>query len=95
MKSLTAIESKESPQKIIIDLIQRVLENRLDITPNKDFIRDVAHYALEKIQVERFITESMIINKTSMNLHDDYKLGRIIELLAIVNRAIDVISVRL
>ena len=94
MRSLTATESTESPQKIIVDLIQRVLENRLDITPNKDFIRDVAHYTLEKSQVKRFIAESMIVNQTSIDLHEDYKLGRIIELLAIVNRAIDVISVR-
>jgi hypothetical protein len=94
MKSLTAIDSKESPQKIIVDLIQRVLENRLDITPNKDFIHDVAHYTLEKTQVERFITESIVINQTSLNLHEDYKLKRIIELLAVVNRAIDVVSVQ-
>ena len=94
MKSPTTIDSKQNPQKIIIDLIQHVLENRSDITPNKDFIHDVAHYTLEKTQVERFITESMIINQTSINLHEDYKLRRIIELLAIVNRAIDVISVQ-
>ena len=94
MKPLTATDSKESPQQIIIDLIHRVLENRLDVTPNKNFIRDVAHYTLKKTQMERYIAESMIINQTSINLHEDYKLGRIIELLAIVNRAIDVISVQ-
>jgi hypothetical protein len=94
MNHLTVSDSVESPQSIIIDLVTRVLENRLDIKPNKSFIHDVASYTLEKSHAEKYIAESMIINKTSIDLREDYRLVRIIELLAIVNRAIDVISVQ-
>jgi hypothetical protein len=92
MKHVNLMNLERGSKSIIIDLIKKVLENRYDIKPNEDFVHDVVDYTIEKTQVTRLITEHMILNKTVTDLHEDYRLGKIIELLAIVNRAIDVVS---
>jgi len=79
---------------IIVDLIKRVLENRYDIQPNEEFILNVADYTIERTQLTRLISENMILKNSSTDIREDYKLRKIIELLAIVNRAIDVVSLR-
>ena len=89
---LTAPE--HGSKTIIINIIKQVLENRFDIKPNKEFILDVADYTIERTQVTRLIAENMIIRKASPDVREDYRLGKIIELLAIVNRAIDIVSYR-
>jgi len=38
--------------------------------------------------------ENNILQKTTAEIHEEYKLSRIIEFLAIVNRAIEVVSHR-
>lgn len=79
---------------IIVDLIKRVLENRYDIQPNEKFILNVADYTIERTQFTKLISENMILKNSSADIREDYKLRKIIELLAIVNRAIDVVSLR-
>ncbi|HUT65736.1 MAG TPA: hypothetical protein VMZ05_06255 [Spirochaetota bacterium] len=90
--NLTALET--GSKMIIVDLIKRVLENRYDIQPNEEFILNVADYTIERTQLTRLISENMILKNSSTDIREDYKLRKIIELLAIVNRAIDVVSLR-
>ena len=90
--NLTALET--GSKMIIVDLIKRVLENRYDIQPNEEFILNVADYTIERTQLTRLISENMILKNSSADIREDYKLRKIIELLAIVNRAIDVVSLR-
>jgi len=90
--NLTALET--GSKIIIVDLIKRVLENRYDIQPNEEFILDVADYTIERTQLTRLISENIIVKNSSTNIREDYRLRKIIELLAIVNRAIDVVSLR-
>jgi len=85
---------EQGSKSIIIALTKRILENRYDIKPNEAFVHDVVDYTIERTQVTSLITENMILKEKLTNLHEDYELGRIIELLAIINRAIDVISLR-
>ena len=84
---------EKSSGPIIVDLIRKVLENRLDVVSSEDFVLDVAHYTIEKTRIMRLISESNNLQQTN-DIHEEYKLGRIIEFLAIVNQAIDVVSHR-
>ncbi len=90
--NLTAIET--GSKIIIVDLIRKVLENRYDIQPNEEFILNVADYTIERTQLTRLISENIIVKNSSTNIREDYRLRKIIELLAIVNRAIDVVLLR-
>ena len=90
--NFTALET--GSKMIIVDLIKRVLENRYDIQPNEEFILNVADYTIERTQLTKLISENMILKHSSADIREDYKLRKIIELLAIVNRAIDVVSLR-
>ena len=88
--NLQDLENGSTP--IVVDLVRRVLENRMDVVSSDDFVHDVAHYTIEKTRIVRLIKESNLIQKNAVEIHDEYKLSRIIEFLAIVNRAIDVVS---
>jgi len=90
--NLTALET--GSKIIIVDLIKRVLENRYDIQPNEEFILNVADYTIESTQLTRLMSENVILKNSSADIREDYRLRKIIELLAIVNRAIDVVSLR-
>ena len=92
MKFVNMQNIENGSEIIIVDLVRRVLENRVDVVSSEDFILDVAHYTIEKTRIVRLISESNILHKTTAEIHEEYKLGRIIESLAIVNRAIDVVS---
>ena len=92
MKFVNMQNLEKGFELIVVDLIRRVLENRLDVVSNEDFVFDVAHYAIEKTRIGRLISESNILQKTTAEIHEEYKLSMIIEFLAIVNRAIDVVS---
>jgi hypothetical protein len=94
MKPVNRMNLEQGSKSIIIALTKRILENRYDIKPNEAFVHDVVDYTIERTQVTSLITENMILKEKLTNLHEDYELGRIIELLAIINRAIDVISLR-
>jgi hypothetical protein len=94
MKFANMQNLKKGSEPIIVDLIRRVLENRMDVVSNEGFVLDVAHYTIEKTRIVHLITESNILQKTTAEIHEEYKLSRIIECLAIVNRAIDVVSLR-
>ena len=89
---LTAFEN--GSEVIIVDLIKKVLENRYDINPDEKFIISVADYTIERTQLGRLISENTILKNSSAAIREEHKLRKIIELLAIVNRAIDVVSLR-
>lgn len=94
MKFLNLMALETGSKIIIVDLIKRVLENRYDIQPNEEFILNVADYTIERTQLTRLISENIILKNSSADIREDYRLRKIIELLAIVNRAIDVVSLR-
>jgi hypothetical protein len=94
MKSLKLTALETGSKIIIVDLIKRVLENRYDIQPNEEFILNVADYTIESTQLTKLMSENMILKNSSADIREDYRLRKIIELLAIVNRAIDVVSLR-
>ncbi|MBN2324651.1 MAG: hypothetical protein JXQ30_13025 [Spirochaetes bacterium] len=92
LANMQSVEKGSEP--IIVDLVKRVLENRVDVVSNDGFVLDVAHYTIEKTKIARLIAESNILQKRTAEIREEYKLSRIIECLAIVNRAIDVVSHR-
>jgi hypothetical protein len=94
MKFVNMPNLENGSELIIVDLIKRVLENRRDVVSNEDFVLDVAHYTIENTRIVRLIVENNILQKTTAEIHEEYKLSRIIEFLAIVNRAIEVVSHR-
>ncbi len=92
MKFVNMQNLEKGFELIVVDLIRRVLENRADVVSDEDFVFDVAHYTIEKTRIGQLISESNILHKRTAEIHEEYKLSRIIEFLAIVNRAIDVVS---
>ena len=94
MKFLNITTLAKGSKIIIVDLIKRVLENRFDIQPSEEFILDVANYTIERTQLRKLVCETMVLKSSSSDIREDYRLRKIIELLAIVNRAIDVVSLR-
>ncbi len=94
MKSMVLMNPKKSSKSIIIELIKKVLENRSDIKPKKDFIHDVASYTLERVGVTNLISERTFPYDGSLDAKDNFQLVMIIELLAIINKTIDIIALK-
>lgn len=89
---------KNYNEDLVLDTVKIVLKDRKDIRPTRAFVVDVAAYALNRIPPkyitsERGFTREFIQPEGSCG-EDGERLFTIIELITLVNRAIEVVGRR-
>lgn len=88
------MSQKSYSKKQVIDIIEKVLENRNDIDLDKNFLYDLANYTLKSAFELDIIADSPPVspaNETNGKINDT-QLTEIIKMLAIINKLIDILS---
>jgi competence protein ComFB len=89
---------KNYNEDLVLETVKIVLRDRPDIQPTRSFMLDVAAYALNRIPPkyitsERGFTREFVQTETG-NGDDGEKLINVIELVTLINRAVDVVARR-
>jgi hypothetical protein len=89
---------KNYNEDFVLETVKIVLRDRKDIKPTRPFILDVAAYALNRIP-PKYITSERGFTREYVqagegNGDGDTRLINVIELITLVNRAVDVVAVR-
>ncbi len=89
---------KNYNEDLVLETVKIVLKDREDIHPTRSFTLDVAAYALNRIP-PKYITSERgftreFVQGTNGNGDDGQKLINVIELITLVNRAVDVVARR-
>ena len=86
---------KNYNEDLVLDTVKIVLKDRKDIRLSRSFILDVAAYALNRIP-PKYITSERgftreVVQPANGNGDDGEKLINVIELITLVNRAVEVV----
>ncbi|HVO39276.1 MAG TPA: late competence development ComFB family protein [Spirochaetia bacterium] len=89
---------KNYNEDLVLDTVKIVLRDRQDVRPTRSFILDVAAYALNRIP-PKYITSERGFTRQFVQVSgngdgEGERLINIIELITLVNRAIDVVARR-
>ena len=89
---------KNYNEDLVLETVKIVLRDRKDITASRAFVLDVAAYALNRIP-PKYITSERgftreVVQANNGNGEQGEKLLNIIELITLVNRAVDVVGRR-
>jgi hypothetical protein len=89
---------KNYNEDLVLETVKIVLKDRQDIRPTRSFMLDVSAYALNRIP-PKYITSERgftreFVNTGNGNGEDGARLLSAIELITLVNRAIDVVARR-
>ena len=89
---------KNYNEDLVLETVKIVLRDRKDITASRSFLLDVAAYALNRIP-PKYITSERgftreVVQANNGNGEKGEKLLNIIELITLVNRAVDVVGRR-
>ena len=89
---------KNYNEDLVLETVKIVLRDRKDITASRPFVLDVAAYALNRIPA-KYITSDRgftreLVNANNGNGDKGERLLNIIELITLVNRAVDVVGRR-
>ncbi len=89
---------KNYNEDLVLETAKIVLKDRPDVHPTRSFILDVAAYALNRIP-PKYITSERGLTREFMqsaggNGDDGHALLNVIELITLVNRAVDVVARR-
>jgi competence protein ComFB len=89
---------KNYNEDLVLETVKIVLKDRPDIQPSRSFILDVAAYALNRIP-PKYITSERgftreFVQANNGNGEESGRLVSIIELITMVNRAVDVVARR-
>jgi competence protein ComFB len=89
---------KNYNEDLVLETVKIVLRDRKDITASRAFVLDVAAYALNRIP-PKYITSERgftreVVHADNGNGQEGEKLLNIIELITLVNRAVDVVGRR-
>jgi competence protein ComFB len=87
---------KNYNEDLVLDTVKIVLKDRTDLKPTRSFILDIAAYTLNRIPPkyitsERGFTRELILSSSDPK---DEKLVDVIELIAVINHAVEVVSKR-
>ncbi len=89
---------KNYNEDLVLETVKIVLRDRPDIRPTRAFILDVAAYALNRIPPKYITSERgftrQLLNAVDGNGDSGERLIDIIELITLVNRAVDVVARR-
>jgi len=88
------MSQKSYSEKQVIDIIERVLENRNDIDLDENFLYNLANYTLKSASELDIIVDRPPIspaNETNDKINNT-QLSEIIKMLAIINKLIDLLS---
>ncbi len=88
------MSQKSYSEKQVIDIIERVLENRNDIDLNENFLYNLTNYTMKNASELDIIVDRPPIspaNKTNDKINNT-QLSEIIKMLAIINKPIDLLS---
>jgi len=77
-------------EKLMHSLIKQIIKNRQDVSSKSDFVYDVIFYTLHSPKLMNMIKEVPKALQCS-SCTEEVRLARIIELLALVNRSIDIL----
>jgi hypothetical protein len=89
---------KNYNEDLVLETVKIVLRDRKDVTASRSFVLDVAAYALNRIP-PKYITSERgftreVVQANNGNGERGEKLLNIIELITLVNRAVDVVARR-
>ncbi len=89
---------KNYNEDLVLETVKVVLKDRKDVKPSRSFILDVAAYTLNRIPPkyitsERGLTRELMMGNGNGNGGGD-RLVNIIELIAVINRAIEIVARR-
>lgn len=89
---------KNYNEDLVLETVKIVLRDRKDISPSRAFVLDVAAYALNRIP-PKYITSERgftreVVHANNGNGQEGEKLLNIIELITLVNHAVDVVGRR-
>jgi hypothetical protein len=89
---------KNYNEDLVLDTVKIVLKDRVDIHPTRSFVLDVAAYTLNRIP-PKYITSERgftreFIQSGNGNGQDGERLINIIELITLINRAVEVVAKR-
>jgi len=89
---------KNYTEDLVLETVKIVLKDRPDIQPSRSFLLDVAAYALNRIP-PKYITSERgftreFVQANNGNGEESERLVSIIELITLVNRAVDVVARR-
>ena len=89
---------KNYNEDLVLETVKIVLKDRPDIQPSRSFLLDVAAYALNRIP-PKYITSERgftreFVQAYNGNGEESQRLVSIIELITLVNRAVDVVARR-
>jgi hypothetical protein len=89
---------KNYNEDLVLETAKLVLRDRKDVKPSRSFVLDVAAYTLNRIPPkyitsERGFTRELMMGNGNGNGGGD-RLVNIIELIALINRAIDIVARR-
>jgi hypothetical protein len=89
---------KNYNEDLVLETVKIVLKDRPDIQPSRSFLLDVAAYALNRIP-PKYITSERgftreFVQANNGNGEESGRLVSIIELITLVNRAVDVVARR-
>ncbi len=89
---------KNYNEDLVLDTVKIVLKDRPEIHPSRSFILDVAAYALNRIPPKYITSERgftrKVVQASNGNGQDGEKLLSVIEVITLVNRAIEVVAKR-
>ena len=89
---------KNYNEDLVLDTVKIVLRDRPDIRPTRSFILDVAAYALNRIPPKYITSERgftrQVVRASGNGDGEEERLISIIELITLVNRAVDVVARR-
>jgi hypothetical protein len=77
-------------KKLIHSFIKQIIRNRQDVSSRSDFVYDVIFYTLHSPKLMNMMEEVPRELQYS-SCTEEVRLARIIELLALVNRSIDIL----
>ncbi len=89
---------KNYNEDLVLDTVKIVLRDRPDVRPTRSFILDVAAYALNRIPPKYITSERgftrQVVRASGNGDGEEERLISIIELITLVNRAVDVVARR-
>ena len=89
---------KNYNEDLVLETVKIVLKDRKDIHPSRSFVLDVAAYALNRIP-PKYITSERgftreFVHAGNGNGEEGEKLIKVIELITLINRAVEVVARR-
>ena len=89
---------KNYNEDLVLETVKIVLRDRKDVTASRSFVLDVAAYALNRIP-PKYITSERgftreVVHADNGNGQEEERLINVIELITLVNRAVDVVARR-